>query len=596
MELFVTTSMDICQKDCYRSCYNIYCSVTADRASSCFAPARHGLQYAERSVGTIYPPFGEQHAPRDKPDAAHRGPDRVRRGGDLCFAPRYRHHPVVGLFFLAANTLLLPIISLVAGTMGEDHLFPPEVKNAARDCTMSSHMLLVLVWTGLVLDIGISTSTVVAGTAREANVDLPNSLVIKAAWLAYLVATNVSFRVTVTGTQFVWSNHYIRLDILILVTLFTKLVFKYGMLFVAKRSLGLGRNPRFIVGYVAQVQPGAHTLAAAAAEAEHPPPLVVRGEDDVHVAETPAGYQMQTNSGERLVTIDRIWRQLDASPLKPSLIEEQKDLCFSFALFKLLRCRFAGYSVSEAGILEAHRFIQRTYIHGARDFARLFRLVKDELAFVHDYHYSSIALPYPHHSLAAASSVLSLCTIGYSVYLVALITAAIDISHRFIELCSCVEAASERHHDIKNIAITRADAAPLFLAIAVLVLCESAELVSYVCSNWTKIGVVCSSYTHRASWRRHHRCIEFLFQHCRLNRLRTTWDQKMQQCTILAPHCPVARSKLSTGLSLIRRFLGMADQSSTRVSRQVKDAIFTAIQRLTTNNQAAPGPGPWVSG
>ena len=103
-----------------------------------------------------------------------------------CFAPRYRHHPIVGLFFLAANTLFLPIISLVTGTLGEDDLFPTEVKNAAWDCKTSSNMLLVMMWTGLVLDIIISTSTMVAGTAREANVDLPISLASKPCGLRML--------------------------------------------------------------------------------------------------------------------------------------------------------------------------------------------------------------------------------------------------------------------------------------------------------------------------------------------------------------------------------------------------------------------------
>ena len=59
------------------------------------------------------------------------------------------------------------------------------------------------------------------------------------------------------------------------------------------------------------------------------------------------------------MTIYRIWHHLDASrsPLTLSSSEEQKDLCFSFALFKMLRCHFVGYSVSEAGILEAHMFL-----------------------------------------------------------------------------------------------------------------------------------------------------------------------------------------------------------------------------------------------
>jgi len=38
---------------------------------------------------------------------------------------------------LATNPLFLPIISPVADIMGEDDLFPPEVKNAARDGTSS---------------------------------------------------------------------------------------------------------------------------------------------------------------------------------------------------------------------------------------------------------------------------------------------------------------------------------------------------------------------------------------------------------------------------------------------------------------------------
>lgn len=153
----------------------------------------------------------------------------------------------------------------------------------ARDCTMSSHILLVLVWTDLVLDIGINTCTMVAGTTKEASVDLQNSLVMKAVWRAYLVVSNVChFWVTLTNTQFILSNHNLRLDVMILTTLFTKFAFKCVVLFVARWFMDLGRNPRFIVGYVDQVS---RPLTCPLRTLPHS----LCGEDDVQVVETPTG-------------------------------------------------------------------------------------------------------------------------------------------------------------------------------------------------------------------------------------------------------------------------------------------------------------------
>jgi len=75
-----------------------------------------------------------------------------------------------------------------------------------------------------------------------------------------------------------------------------------------------------------------------------PPPLLVMGEEKRHVEKQPLGYVFKDDSwtsshNNGLVTIDRVWRLDDMLPT--SSLRPQKDLCFSFALFKLLRCRFA---------------------------------------------------------------------------------------------------------------------------------------------------------------------------------------------------------------------------------------------------------------
>lgn len=105
------------------------------------------------------------------------------------YAPRYRRHPLVGLVFLGANTLFLPIVSYVASAvdnMVAESSYLTDLHVVTR-CTWGLHVALVEVWTGLVLITGINTSAVVAGDAREGRSSSPpTKLFIKAFWLGYL--------------------------------------------------------------------------------------------------------------------------------------------------------------------------------------------------------------------------------------------------------------------------------------------------------------------------------------------------------------------------------------------------------------------------
>lgn len=72
-----------------------------------------------------------------------------------------------------------------------------------------------------------------------------------------------------------------------------------------------------------------------------PSPLLVMRESEEQVEKHPHGYAFKDdpkttlNKNVGFVTIDRVW-QLDS--MLPIATPQLKDLCLSFALFKLLRC------------------------------------------------------------------------------------------------------------------------------------------------------------------------------------------------------------------------------------------------------------------
>lgn len=71
---------------------------------------------------------------------------------------------------------------------------------------------------------------------------------------------------------------------------------------------------------------------------------MVMGEEVIQVEKQPQGYVVK--DVKNMVTVDRVWR-LDDTLLPRQLL--LKDLCLSFALFKLLRCRFTRYKLGNAG-------------------------------------------------------------------------------------------------------------------------------------------------------------------------------------------------------------------------------------------------------
>ncbi|KAM3391722.1 hypothetical protein ACQJBY_013055 [Aegilops geniculata] len=511
------------------------------------------------------------------------------------YGHRYRHHPLTRYIFLGATALFIPIISYVLSNIGNQNGI---ILFAAGEmiigiCDPSTHMNLVLIWTGLVQMVGISTTLVVVSDPREGrNIGPSVALLVQALWTSYLMVYYLGLTYELAAiyldnlpsyTYIKWSLIYVFSPIGVVIIppfalTLAKLLFKCSAWYKARKSLAIGCNPRLIVGYMENLQDDPDMENDCR---DIPPPLIVMGEGTLSVDKQPHGYsfaRMPNRGG--LVTLDRVWRLDGLHDLK--LTSQLKDVCLSFALSKLLRCRFTRYTNAEIGFTKASNFLWNMLLDD-RDDGRVLRVIEYELSFLHDFYYSSLAISYSKSWMPILSILISLSGIGYCLVLsIAIVYVQIHYL-RYTEdgklpliycFYQCRQDKGEKegkmpavHHERFGNAIF--DIVPVVVLIALVVLAETREIASYICSNLTKVVLVCR-YINHASWQQSpimKKCIRRLLQ-CRCKILNHLED-KMNQCSILVLH---QRKK---PMGLLRR---LKPGQKVKVPRAVKAAILTALR------------------
>lgn len=106
------------------------------------------------------------------------------------YGHRYRHHPLMRYLFLGVTTLFLPIVSYIVSTTNNQKVIAVELESSSETFSMACNtpILSVLVWSGLVQIVGISTTVIVARDAREARDIVPLVvLLVEAIWTSYLL-------------------------------------------------------------------------------------------------------------------------------------------------------------------------------------------------------------------------------------------------------------------------------------------------------------------------------------------------------------------------------------------------------------------------
>ncbi|RCV09574.1 hypothetical protein SETIT_2G040500v2 [Setaria italica] len=464
------------------------------------------------------------------------------------YGQRYRHHRFTRFIFLGATTLFLPVVSTVVsmGAGNSNHSILGRGIRLIAECQPETHAVLVVIGASLVQIIMINTSAVVAVDDREGgNVGPPFELLVQSVWTFYLGISNL---IRITDGLFDTEDLIIlALEATPFALTCAKMVLKYCAYEKARQSFALGRNPHLIFGYMKQqsLQETSQDGEPMVAE-DAPPPLLVMGEEKRHVEKQPLGYVFKddswtTSHNNGLVTIDRVWRMDNVLPT--STLKPQKDLCLSFALFKLLRCRFARYKVRTAaskGTLShpvLHTFIffwSLLLKDGEHD--RVCLVISDELSFLRDYYYSSLPTSYSKYWLPVAGILISLLSIAYCCALMITITFLVT------------------------------------------------DIATYIYSNWTKVAVTCHLVNHASS---QHSLLKKkwigLLLRCRC-KLMKHWDEKIGQCTMLE-----IRPSTTLPVLILRRLLHLPDHKrKVKVPAAVKVCIMEVV-RSTRNGDLSNG-------
>lgn len=458
------------------------------------------------------------------------------------FTRQYRHHGSIRLLSLGAYTLFLPLVSyVVSGVDKENCALPDGIK-----CSDNSSKYL-LAWPSLVQIIGANCCTGIAADDEEGRSIGPAvQLLVGAIWTLLLVLKHFG------GYQY--DSYLVYWFIAMPCALnITKVMSKLYAYKKARHSLEVGRNPRLIAGYMEQ-------LNSQRGE-EHVIPLLLMGEDKQRVEEGPRGYRFTDSSGNSsLVTMDNVVKMASTNDTVLNSWPPYQDLCFSFSLFKLLRQRFTGRSGVEADYPRVPSFMTKLQ-HG--DPQGIVSMIHNELSFACDFYYSYLPISYSRGWLPILNVVLSFFVVTYcSVSGIFLLRDAYVSpgTHQITCKLTCGE-----EYDFADGHILTLDVLISFLAIVVL-LSEAWEIISYACSNWTKVNLICYYITKTS--RQGSPLMKTLIR-CML-RLRCkvlNHSYKMGQTSIMDTNMKIVKA--------VRRLLRLSDQQMEFV--EIPPEVNTAI-------------------
>ncbi|XP_006664403.3 uncharacterized protein LOC102699739 [Oryza brachyantha] len=243
---------------------------------------------------------------------------------------------------------------------------------------------------------------------------------------------------------------------------------------------------------------------------------VVTGDDKKNVEyQYGAGEYKVEFRDDDLVTVEKAWEQHDGSLLSED--GKLRDLCLSFALFKLLRRRLNGSPLHEPGDIRTMVFVRRGLAGGdsCDDHERMYRVIEVELGFLYDFYYARY--PSPKQTLIPETATF-------------MAAAALSLSTLF-------SPALLHHHRPPGGSVdyttTSLDIWLARLVITLFLLLELFQYLSLVLSDWHKVKMLCRYVRHRPWWRRHRILEMLLWLACRATLTRSYWSNSVGQYSLL---------------------------------------------------------------
>ncbi|XBJ27651.1 hypothetical protein VPH35_004885 [Triticum aestivum] len=271
---------------------------------------------------------------------------------------------------------------------------------------------------------------------------------------------------------------------------------------------------------------------------------------------------------KEILTLEKIWEE----PADPAdaLDEELKDLCLSFALYKLLRRRFFNFGIHEAKLKRTRRLVLDGILGEPCNSERAFRVSEAELSFLNDFFNSRHAIVFA-KGFPFIRLLLSTILIG-------------GIGGMAVAIYSFSKVGTR--DELGNV---HGGVTFTWFLLSFLFVKETWEITTYVFSDWTKIILLCQ-YVQKPWWLRSPMTKDLVRKLCRLSvPWLPRWHGKVGQCNILFPSCFVFPTNLFFPERCSRYFVHLSQEVKHTVINCLRDCLAEDPPRLDNYLERAFG-------
>ncbi|XP_030457026.2 uncharacterized protein LOC115677922 [Syzygium oleosum] len=235
-----------------------------------------------------------------------------------------------------------------------------------------------------------------------------------------------------------------------------------------------------------------------------------------HEAAQAPNYRM-TLDKKKLITIEKVWGcegRLLSSEGDPQ--NKLKDICLSFALYKLLRLRYAGYSLPREAHKKTWNLIRRGLLSKEDGYKRAFRVVEVELMFLYDFFYTKYSIIFQPGWL-----LIKLMEFMYVVMGIWATTSLLTHYKRPNSNCPLATVPN----------VLSVDVLVTSVMIISFIVVELTQFFFMGFSVWAKVTWICK-YVQKRSWQNNAWIERMIGAICRV-RLLKPWERKLHQYSIL---------------------------------------------------------------
>ncbi|XP_039167443.1 uncharacterized protein LOC120292941 [Eucalyptus grandis] len=274
-------------------------------------------------------------------------------------------------------------------------------------------------------------------------------------------------------------------------------------------------------------------------------------------------YHMKLDQ-DKLVTIEKVWecegRLISSRGGDPH--NKLKDVCLSFALFKLLRLRYAGYSLPQEAYKKTRNLIHHGLLSQEDGYKRAFQVIEVELTFLFDFFYTKYGIIF--HPGRLKLKFMEFVTVVLSIW------AAISLlKQKPNNMCQLAKTPNGLSVDVLMTSVT----------IILFVILELMQFFFMGFSEWAKVIWICK-YVEKKSWQENVWIERMIRAICGI-RLLKPWEQRLHQYSFLESYF-YKPSKLLNNEYMAAYFDqtrdGQRQSKPIKLHEEVKHAVFHALK------------------